>query len=92
MDVEIIKNETHWFEAKIDADKALLNWLVEKLNADKSVEFAAYKQDHPILERPQLVVRTKGKKAKDVFMKTLEEATEEVKEFAKTFSTSVKKK
>lgn len=66
-------------------DHTLLNLVVDELNRDKHVAFAAYRQKHPLTEEYMLTVVTDGgenalealkaavARAKTVFEKLLEE-------------------
>ncbi len=40
MELTIVNKDANMIEVEVDVDKSLLGWLVEKLNGDKSVEFA----------------------------------------------------
>lgn len=92
MDLEIIKEEKDWVEIEVDVDQSLLGWLVDKLNKDKNVVFAACKKEHPQVGKPKLILRTKGKDAKKLLISTIEESEKEVEKFSKAFERIVKKK
>lgn len=86
MEIEIISQEKNVLEFKIvGADEILARLLAEKLTEDKDVEFAAYKQDHPLIKSPSVVVKTKKKKANELVLEKLEEIKEEIVEFKKQF-------
>ncbi|MEK6981407.1 MAG: RpoL/Rpb11 RNA polymerase subunit family protein [Candidatus Micrarchaeota archaeon] len=86
MEIEIISEEKNVLEFKIvGCDEVLARLLAEKLTADKDVEFAAYKLDHPLIKSPCVVVKTKKKKAYDLVLEKLEEMKDEIVEFKKQF-------
>ena len=86
MEVKILKDEAQEISFElIGADPSLPQLLVEKLNADKSVEFAAYKVDHPIIANPIVVVKTKKAKAKDAVVAALKLVAQDMEEFKKRF-------
>lgn len=60
MDIVVIKNEKEYMEIMLKGEEpGIANALVEILLEDSSVEFAAYKLDHPQVGSPVLVVRVK---------------------------------
>ena len=87
MEVKIIKEEKNelTFEL-VGADQSFPQLLVEKLNADKSVEFAACKVTHPLVASPIVIVRTGKGKPSDVVVKALKEIVDELGSFRKKFS------
>ncbi len=91
MAVKIITNEKNVLEIELEGmDQALAQLLAEKLNADSSVEFAAFKVDHPLISKPHVYVRVKkGDPAKLVLVK-LDEIRNELSEFRDKFSSIVK--
>jgi DNA-directed RNA polymerase subunit L len=87
MEVKILKDEPGELSFElIGADQSLAQVLVEKLNQEKSVEFAASKVAHPLVANPSVIVKTKRVKAKDLVVKTLEGMKKETEEFRKKFS------
>jgi len=87
MEVKIIKDESGELSFElVGADYSLPQLLVEKLNADKSVEFAACKLAHPIVASPIVIVRTKKEKPAAVVIRALKELSSEVGSFRKKFS------
>lgn len=91
MEIEILQEESNVIEVQVDLDQSLLGLLVEKLNAEKSVEFAACRQQHPTVGRPTLFLRTTSKDARKLLINTIEETAGEVAQFAKAFAAIVKK-
>lgn len=87
MEVKVIKNEPGELSFElVDSDQSLAQLLVEKLNKEKSVEFAASKVAHPLIANPVVIVKTKKTKALDVVVKNLEELKKEVDSFKKKFA------
>lgn len=87
MELRIIKNEPSELNFElVGVDQSLPQILVEKLNKEKSVVFAASKVAHPLVANPVVIVKTKGKKAQDVVVKALEEMKKEMEGFRKKFS------
>ena len=62
MKLEVLVNEKNELEVKID-NLTIVELLRVYLNKDSSVDFAAWKGEHPS-EKPILKVKTKGKSAK----------------------------
>ncbi len=86
MEVRIIKDEEHEMSFELaGADQSFPQLLVEKLNADKSVEFAAAKLEHPVIANPVLTVRTKKGSARDAVISALRQVAEEVEGFRHRF-------
>jgi len=86
MEIKILKEEKGelTFEL-IGCDRSLPQLLVEKLNSDKTVDFAAYKVEHPLLANPIVILRTSKGKPVDAVVKSLKEIAEEVSTFEKKF-------
>ena len=62
MKLEVLKSEKDELEVKVD-NLTIVELLRAYLNKDSSVDFAAWKREHPS-EKPILKVKTKGKSAK----------------------------
>lgn len=91
MDVTVLNNDKNTLELEINgSDISFANLLVEKLNSDKSVEFAAVKTDHPVLGNPKIIVKTKKKDPADVLGEKLEEIKEDLDKFRTQFKASFK--
>jgi len=86
MEVKILKNEASELSFElVGADQALANLIVDKLNQDKSIEFAASKLAHPLLANPVVYVRTKQGKALDAVVGCIKELKDEVDSFKGKF-------
>lgn len=85
MDINILKNEKDTLEFEISCDRAIPEMIVDELNRNPAVVFVAYKVEHPIIGKPKIVVRTKGKNALDVTLAALETISDRVDEFRKAF-------
>jgi DNA-directed RNA polymerase subunit L len=87
MEVKILKEEKGELTFELaGADQSFPQLLVEKLNADKSVEFAACKVSHPLVANPIVIVRSAKGKPSDAVVKALKELSEELGSFRKKFS------
>jgi len=87
MEVRILKNDSDELSFElVGADQSLPQLLVEKLNADKSVEFAACRVSHPLVASPVVIVKAARGKPVDAVLKALKEAAEELGAFSKKFS------
>jgi DNA-directed RNA polymerase subunit L len=87
MEVKIVKDEPYELSLElVGGEQSLLQMLVDKLNKEKSVEFAASKVTHPLVANPTMIVRTKRMKAKELVLKKLEELKKEVESFEQKFS------
>lgn len=64
MKVKILKLTDEAIEMEIDGeDHTLCNALCKELFNDKSVVFASYRIDHPLVGRPRVYVQTDGSKS-----------------------------
>jgi len=87
MEVRILKDEPNELNLELmDADPSLPQLLVERLNKETSVEFAACRVTHPLVANPELLVKTRKGNAKELVMKSLEETKKELDEFRGKFS------
>lgn len=91
MQVNVLSNDKKMVEIEIaECDGAIPRMLVEELNKDKNVEFAAYKKDHPALAWPRIVVRTKKEEPLEVVIEKLEIIKKEIVDFQKQFKEAIK--
>jgi DNA-directed RNA polymerase subunit L len=91
MEVKIISNEKKNIEFEVDGvDQIIIRMLIERLNADKEVEFAAYKVEGFHSGPPRAVVRTKSKDALTLVLNKLETLQEDFADFRKQFKDSAK--
>ncbi len=87
MEVKMLKEEKNELSFElVGADQSFPQLLVEKLNADKSVEFAACKVSHPLVANPIVIVRSGKGKPSDAVVKALKEIAEELGAFRAKFS------
>lgn len=86
MEIKILKNEKTELEVEfIGADTSIPQLLVARLNEDKSVEFAGFKKEHPIIGNPKVILKTKKKEPAAVLLEKLEEIKAEVETLRKEF-------
>jgi DNA-directed RNA polymerase subunit L len=91
MEVKILVSEKNTLEMELgDTDVSLAQYLAEKLNEEKDVEFASYKLEHPLLGSPKLFVRTKKGEPAKLVLEKLEEIKKEVADFREQFKEIVK--
>lgn len=87
MEINVVKNEKEYLELELKGEEAgIANALVEALLEDKSVEFAAYRLDHPQAASPVLMVRTTDGSA----MSALKSAIKKLKKQATEFKDALK--
>ena len=86
MEIKILVNEKNMLEMELtDIDQSLAQLLAEKLSAEKSVEFAAFKLEHPMIANPKIIVKTKKGDPEKLVLEKLEEIKKEVKDFKTRF-------
>ena len=86
MEVKVLVNEKNVVELElVDGEQALAQFIAEKLNQDKDVDFASFKVEHPILGSPKLYVRTKKGVAAKLVLAKIEEVKNEIADFKKQF-------
>lgn len=91
MDVNILVNDKKTVEFEVvGSDHTIPRLLVEKLNADANVEFAACKQDHPLVGHPKVIVKTKKGDAINVVVDALEELKDDLSSFKTKFKDAMK--
>ena len=83
MKVEVIKSEKDELEIKID-NLTIVELLRVYLNKDSSVDFAAWKREHPS-EKPILKVETKGKSAKKAIDDAISLVVKDLEKIEKDF-------
>lgn len=74
MELQVVEKEHDLLRVEIPkAEETLLIPLVEALQAEEKVVEARYIIGHPYLDRPTLVLRTKGEKPQAVLKRVLKE-------------------
>ncbi len=83
MEIKMLKKEKKEieFELGADQDTTLAEILVFKLNQNSDVEFAAYKIDHPLLNGPKIILKTKKGDPVKVIEKAIDELKKEIADF-----------
>ncbi len=83
LDIEVIKNEGSYLEFRIiGEDHTLCNILREVLLRNEKVKVAAYRIDHPLLDRkrPMFIINTDGTVSpKDVLLEAIGSINKDVK-------------
>ncbi len=86
MDVEVKKNSASELQVVLQGERHTFpNLLRDTLLQDSSVEFAAYILPHPLGDKAEIVVKTKGKNAKKAVADALKKIDKQLSEFEKAF-------
>jgi len=86
--INVIAKEENYLEFEFEGEDATFpNALRTALLEDEDVEFVSCTQEHPILSRPKIVLRTKGKKP----VTALKEAVKKLGRSVEEIKTSLKK-
>ena len=83
MNVEIVREEKKELEISVVGEGTLIALLREYLLQDEDVEFAAFKQEHPLTDRYFLLVRTKKGKPREALVRALERIKSDINAFRK---------
>lgn len=84
MEVKILNEEKNEIEVELE-NATLAEILRVYLNKDSSVDFAAWKRNHPS-EKPALKVKTKNKEAKKAIKDAISAITKDIDKVEKDFS------
>jgi len=77
MEVRVVEKEHDLLRVELPkGEETLLIPLVEALQKEEKVVEARYFLGHPYLDRPTLVLRTKGEKPQQVLKRTLKDLTD----------------
>jgi len=86
MDIEVKKSSANELQVVLQGERHTFpNLLRETLLHDSSVEFAAYILPHPLGDKAEFVVKTKGKTAKKAVADALKKIDQQLSEFEKAF-------
>ncbi len=84
MDVKILKDEKDELQIEFsETDEGFLNLVKNAVWQQSGVEFAGFRIEHPETSKPVFVVKSKGKKAKDIWNSAIESISEELEKFGK---------
>ena len=84
MELKVLKDEKDSLEIEFaETDEGFLNFVKDSVWKQSGVEFAGFKIDHPETGKPIFIIRSKGKKAKDIWNSAVESASEELDKFSK---------
>jgi len=82
MKLNFLKDEKDHIEVLLEGEEhSFPNALREKLLDEKGVEFVSVAREHPTASWPKLVLKTKGRAARDVLKAAAKELLKESKEF-----------
>ncbi len=91
MEIKVLKNEKNELEFVIKGNRHTYPALLQdRLLADKSVSFAAYKLLHPMDNEAQVIVKTSGKTAKQALSDAVKQIEEDCEEFEKHLKKALK--
>lgn len=83
LDIEVIKNEENFMEFRIiGEDHTLCNVLRDALLQNNKVKVAAYRIDHPLLDRkrPMFIINTDGSiSPKDALLEAIKNVEKDIK-------------
>lgn len=84
MEFNILKDEKDELLIEFaESDHGFLTLIKDAIWKESGVEFAGFKVEHPETSKPIFIIKTKGKKAKDVWNSALETVSSEVDKFEK---------
>jgi len=84
MDMKVLKDEKDELQIEFaETDQGFLNLIKEAVWQQSGVEFAGFSLEHPETSKPVFIIKSKGKKAKDVWNSAVESASEELDKFSK---------
>ena len=88
MKLEYVKDEKNHVEVILHGEEhSFPSALREKLSEEKGVEFVAVTREHPTAAYPKLVLKTKGRAAREV----LADAVKSLQKDVKAFTSSMKR-
>lgn len=90
--VKILKSTDNSIEMEIEGeDHTLCNALCKELFNDKSIVFASYHIDHPLVGKPRLYVQTDGSKSPvEAIIEASERLRDKALKFRELFSNALK--
>lgn len=94
MELEVLKEskkELICFLGGTGVSHTFCNLLKEALNQNKNVEVATYTIDHPLVDRPRILIQTDGKVSpKDAFLKAIKQIKSQNNKVEKLFEKAIK--
>ncbi len=89
MEINILNHEKTSLEFEIvGGEYTVPELLTKKLSGNDAVEFVSYRVGHPLVGKPQIIVKTRTKDALELTLDALEEIKGEIAEFGKAFRKS----
>ena len=84
MEIKILKDEKDELQVEFsEIDEGFLNLIKNAVWQQSGVEFAGFNIDHPETGKPIFIIKSKGKKTKDIWNSALESVSEELEKFGK---------
>jgi DNA-directed RNA polymerase subunit L len=91
MKINVIKDETNELIIEFEtSDLTIPDLIANQLQQNDDVEFAGVAKDHPEVGKPRLVLKTSKKKAKETFLKAIEQLDETMTELKSAIPTKGK--
>lgn len=91
MEIQFLKKQANHIEFRILGEThTFANLLKSHLVNDDSVEFVAYKLEHPMDKDVLFVLKTKGKPAKTILLEAAKRVQEDVKELQSALDKALK--
>ncbi|NPA86933.1 MAG: hypothetical protein GXO00_02905 [Candidatus Diapherotrites archaeon] len=88
MKAEILREDEREMEVAMDS-LTIASMLARYLSDDPRVEFAAFKQEHPLVEKVTLFLRVKEGKPRDVLKENIQRALSDVKALGEALLSSL---
>jgi len=84
MEFEVLKDEANELKIQFkEIDQGFLNLVKEYVWQQSGVEQAGFHVDHPETGKPVFTIKSKGKKAKEIWNSALATASEDLEKFGK---------
>ena len=81
---EVLKNDKEELRLQFDTiDQGFLNFIKDAIWKQSGVEQAGFRIDHPEVGKPVFVIKTKGKKAKDVWNSAVDSLSKDLSKLEK---------
>lgn len=84
MEVNVLKDEKDELQIEfLETDEGFLNLVKDAVWQQSGVEFAGFRMEHPETSKPIFIIKSKGKKAKDIWNSAVEAVSDEIEKFGK---------
>lgn len=84
MQFEVLKDEKNELRVQFESiDQGFLNLIKEAVWQQSGVDIAGFNVDHPETGKPIFVIKSKDKKAKEIWNSAIDSVSDELDKFAK---------